>query len=112
MGTYGGIKKLYKVRGTKTEHSDVATYGGISKIYIIHIRFYLFFCFTDKVCGTKSEHSDVATYGRRIYVYIFLRTNIWLMSNLLTADNRPGFQGNVDTYDFAYLLRSNQYFSN
>ena len=25
MGMYGGILKLYKVRGTKTEHSDVAT---------------------------------------------------------------------------------------
>ena len=54
-----------KVRGTKNEHSDVATYdgrihvyiysqvrfkqstvatyGGISKVFIIHIRFYLFF---------------------------------------------------------------------
>ena len=71
MGTYGGISKLYKVRGTKTEHSDVATYGGISKIYIICIRIYLFFCFTLKVRWMKTEHSDVATNGGRIRVYIF-----------------------------------------
>ena len=71
MGTYGGISKLYKVCGTKTEHSDVATYGEISKIYIIHVRIYLFFSFTVKVRGTKTEHSDVATYGGRIYVYIY-----------------------------------------
>ena len=40
----------------------MATYGGISKLYIIQIRFYLFFCFIEKVCGTKTEQSDVATY--------------------------------------------------
>ena len=34
------------------------------------------------------------------------------MSYLLTADNRPGFQWNVDTYAFVYLLRTNQYISN
>ena len=123
-----------KVCGTKTEHSDVdtyggrihvyiyfqvwfeqwtvATYGGISKLFIVHIRFYLFFRFTDKVRGTKTEHSDVATYGRIIHVYIFSRTVISLMSHLLTADNRPGFLWNVDTYAFVYLLRSDQYVSN
>ena len=34
------------------------------------------------------------------------------MSHLLTVDNRPGFQWNMDTYAFAYLLRSNKYVSN
>ena len=77
----------------------MATYGGISKKYIIQIRFYLFFCFTDKVRGTKNEQSDVDTYGRIIHVYInFAGTLIWLMYHLLTADNRPGFQRNVNTY--------------
>ena len=42
----------------------------------------------------------------------FLRTVIWIMTHLLTTDNRPGFQWNVDTYTFVYLLRSNQYVSN
>ena len=70
---YDRISKLYKVLGTKTEHSDVATYGLISKIYIIHVRIYLFFRFTVKVRWTKTEHSDVATYGGRIYVYIYFR---------------------------------------
>ena len=70
---YGGISKLYKVRGTKNEHSDVAMYGGISKIYIIHISISLFFWFTDKLRGTKTEHFDVAMYGGRIHVYIYLR---------------------------------------
>ena len=42
----------------------------------------------------------------------FTRTVIWIMSHLLTADNRPGFHRNVDTYAFVYLLRSNQYVSN
>ena len=70
---YDRISKLYKVRGTKTDHSDVATDGLISKIYIIGIRIYLFFRFTVKVRGTKTEHSDVATYGGRIYVYIYFR---------------------------------------
>ena len=69
---YDRILKLYKLGGTKTEHSDVTTYGNISKIYITHIRIYLFFRFTVKVRGTKTEHSDVATYGRRIHVYIYI----------------------------------------
>ena len=73
MGTYVRISKIYNVRGTKTEQSDVATYGGISKIYIIQIRIYLFFRFTDKVRGTKTQQSDVATYGGIIHVYIFFR---------------------------------------
>ena len=34
------------------------------------------------------------------------------MSHLLTVDNRPGFQWNVDTYAFDYLLRTHQYVSN
>ena len=110
---YGRISKIYiihiriylffhfnvKVRGKKTEHSDVATYGGrihvyifiwvlleqstvatyggISKLFIIYIRFYLLFCFSDEVRGTKNEHSDVATYGGRIHVYIFFRVRIF-----------------------------------
>ena len=69
---YDGILKLYKVHGTKTEHSDMDTHGSISKIYIIRIRIYLFFRFTVKVRGMKTEHSDVATYGRRIHVYIYI----------------------------------------
>ena len=55
-------------------------YGGISKLYIIYIRFYLFFCFTDKVHGTKTEQSDVDTYGGisklyiiQIRIYLFFR---------------------------------------
>ena len=78
----------------------------------MHIRFYLFFCFTDKVRGTKTEHSDVAAYGGRIHVYIFLRTVTLLMSHILTVDNRPEFQWNMDTYALVYLLRSNQNVSN
>ena len=42
----------------------------------------------------------------------FWHTVIWLMSHILTADNRPGFQWNVDSYAFVYLLRTNQYVSN
>ena len=42
----------------------------------------------------------------------FLRTVIWIMYYLLTTDNRPGFQWNMDTYDFVYLLHTNQYDSN
>ena len=96
---YGEISKIYiihiciylffrftdKVRGTKYEHTDVATYGrrihvnifiqvcfeqstvatygGILKLFIIHRSFYLLFFFTDEVRGTKTEHYDVATYG-------------------------------------------------
>ena len=85
MGTYGGILKLYiiqiriylffsftdKVRGTKTEKSDVATYGRISKLYIIQVCIYLFFRLTDKVRETKNEQSDVATYSGRIHVNIY-----------------------------------------
>ena len=41
----------------------------------------------------------------------FSRTNIRLMSHLLTADNRPGFLWNVDKYAFVYLLHINQYVS-
>ena len=113
MATYGRILKIYiipiriylffcftlKVRGTKTEHSDVATYGGrihvyiyfrvrfdqstvaayggISKLFIIHIPFYLFFHFTEKLCGTKTEKYDVATYGGIIHVYIFFRVRLF-----------------------------------
>ena len=88
-----------KVRGTKTENCDVATYGrkihvyiffrvrfeqstvarycGIYKIFIIHIRFYLFFRFTDEVRGTKTENCDVATYGGKIHVYIFYRVRLF-----------------------------------
>ena len=73
MDMYGGISKLYNIRGMKTEQSDVSTYGGISKIYFIQIHIYLFFCFTDKVHGTKIQQSDVATYGGRIHVYIYFR---------------------------------------
>ena len=46
------------------------------------------------------------------FLHIFTRTVIWLMSHLLTANNRPGFLWNVDTYAFVYLLRSNKYVSN
>ena len=42
----------------------------------------------------------------------FSRTVIWLMSRLLTADNRPGFLWNLNTYAFVYLLCSDQYVSN
>ena len=56
VATYGGISKLFtihiriylffrfteKVRGTKTEHSDVATYGGRIHVYI-YLRVRLFF---------------------------------------------------------------------
>ena len=41
-----------------------------------------------------------------------MRTVIFLMSHLLTANNRPGFLWNVYAYAFVYLLRSNQYVSN
>ena len=34
------------------------------------------------------------------------------MSHILTTDNRPGFQWNLDTYAFVYLLRTNKYVSN
>ena len=89
----------YKVRGTKTEQSDVATYGvrihvyilfrvcldhstvamygGTSKLYIMLIRIYILFCFTDKVRGEKTNQSDVATYGGIIHVYIFLWVQIF-----------------------------------
>ena len=55
----------------------MAMYGGTSKLFIIHIRFYLFFCFTDKVRWTKTEHSDVDTYGGIIHVYIFFRVRLF-----------------------------------
>ena len=82
MGTYGGISKLYKVRRTKTEHSDVATYGGISKIYIIHISIYLFFRFTDKVRGTKLKTLMwLRMAGEFMSIYILwydLNSQLWL----------------------------------
>ena len=113
MATYGRISKIYimeiriylffrfteKVRGTKTEQSDVATYGGIihayiffwvhfeqrtldtyggiSKLYIIQILIYLFFCFTEIVRSTKTEQSDVATNDRRIHVCIFFWVRVF-----------------------------------
>ena len=86
----------------------MATYGWISKLYIIQIRIYLFFTSTEKVRGKKTEKSDVATYVRIIHAYIFFwGTVIWIMSHFLTAENRPGFQWNVDTYggrSHIYLL--------
>ena len=120
MATYDRISKLFiiqirtyiffcftdKVRGTKTEKSDVATYGGrinfniysrvrfdqstvatydgILKLYIIYIRFYLLFCFTDKVLGTKTEQSDVATYGKIIHVHTYE-----YVSHLYIPDRNP-----------------------
>ena len=71
VAMYGGIIHAYIYFRVRFEQSTVATYGGISKLFITHIRFYLFFCFTVKVRGKKTEHSDVATYGRRIHVYIY-----------------------------------------
>ena len=44
-------------------------YCMILKLYIIYIRFYLLFCFTDKVRGMKTEHTDVSTYVGRIQVH-------------------------------------------
>ena len=70
MATYGGIFKLYiiqihiyllfrfteKIRGTKTEQSDVTTYGRIIRVYIyIRLRF---------------EQPNVATYGGISKLYI------------------------------------------
>ena len=96
MDTYGWISKLYiiqisiylffrltdKVRGTKTEQSDVATYGGIFKLFIVQIRFYLFFRFTENVRGTKTEQSHVAMYGGKfvsIYFYGYgLSSQLWI----------------------------------
>ena len=77
VATYSGIIHVYIFIRVRFEQSTVATYGGISKLFIIHIRFYLFFCFSDEVRGTKAEHSDVATYVGRIHVYIFLRVHIF-----------------------------------
>ena len=92
MATYGGKIHDYICFCIQFEQSTVATYCGISELFIIHIRLYLFFCFTDKVRGMKTENCDVATYGGKMHVYIlFLRTVIWVMSHPLTADNRPGF---------------------
>ena len=45
-------------------------------------------------------------------LHIFTRTVIWMMSYLLTANNRPEFLWGVGSYAFVYLLRSNQYISN
>ena len=75
--TYDGRIHVYIYFLVRFEQSTVATYGGISKLFIIHIRFYLFFCFTDKVRGMKTKHSDVATYGGRIHVYIFFRVRLF-----------------------------------
>ena len=72
VATYDGRIHFYLYFRVQFEQSTVATYGGILKLFIIHISFYLFLSFSDKVRGTKTEHSDEATYGGRIHVYIFL----------------------------------------
>ena len=59
------------------EQSTVATYYGISKLFIIHVRFYLFFRFTDKVRRTKTENFDVAKYCGKSHVYIFFRVKLF-----------------------------------
>ena len=69
--TYGGKIHDYIFFRVRFEQSTVATYCRISKQFIIHIRFYLFFRFTDEVRGTKTENCDVDTYGGKIHVYIF-----------------------------------------
>ena len=71
VATYGGRIHAYTYFRVQFEQSTVATYGGIYKLFIIHIHFYIFFCFTEKVRGTKTEHSDVAMYVGRIHVYIY-----------------------------------------
>ena len=77
----------------------MATYGGISKLYITHIRFYLFFSFTEKYAGRKLNNLMwLRMAGEFMSICIFLGTVICLMSHLLTADIRPGFQLNVDKY--------------
>ena len=77
VATYGERIHIYIFFRVHFEQSTVATYGGISKLFIIHIRFYLFFCFTDKVRRTKTEHSDVATYGGRIHIHIYSRVQLF-----------------------------------
>ena len=66
----GEFMSIYFFR-VRFEKSTVSTYCGMSKLYIIHIHFYLFFLFTEKLRGTKTEQSDVATYGVIIRVFVF-----------------------------------------
>ena len=74
----------------------------ILKLYIIYIRFYLLFCFTDKVRGMKTEQSDVAKYGKRIDVY----TDQYA-SNLYILDRNPRLSSytiGVAYSDYIFLL--------
>ena len=66
VAKYGGRIYDYIFFRVHYEQSTVDTYCGIYKLFISHIRFYLFFCFTDEVRGTKTENCDVATYGGRV----------------------------------------------
>ena len=96
------------------EQSTVATYCGISKLFIIHIRF-LKSILSFHWRSTRDENWKLwcgYVWRENSCLHIFSHTVIWLMSHLLTADNRPGFLWNMDTYVFGYLLRSDQYVSN
>ena len=77
VAMYGGRIHVYIFIPVRFDQSTVATYGGILKLFIIHIRFYLFFCFSDEVRGTKTEHYNEAMYGRRIHVYILFCTQLF-----------------------------------
>ena len=55
VARYGGRIHVYIFFRVRFQQSTVATYVGINKLYIIQIRFYLFFCFNDKVGGMKTE---------------------------------------------------------
>ena len=52
VATYDGKIHEYIFFCVRYDQSTVATYCGMSKLFIIHIRFYLFFRFTDAVRGT------------------------------------------------------------
>ena len=84
VATYGSRIHVNIYSWVQCKQSAVAKYGGISKLHTIQIRFYLLFCFTDKVRGTIFEQSDVDTYVGRIRVYTYQ-----YVSNLYTLDRNP-----------------------
>ena len=87
MATYSGISKLYiiqihiylffrftdKVRGTKTEQSDVATYGGRSHLYLLQLWIWLIYCFIDIHDGWAQ--SQVSSKWQILFIY-YVRINM------------------------------------
>ena len=97
------------------EFMSIYFFGLCMAVYLNYLSFtYIFissFVSMTKYAGRKLKTVMWLRMAGEFMSTYFSRTDIWLMSHLLTADNRPGFQLKVDTYAFVYLLCTNQYVS-